>query len=412
MSKVVRFIGLGIVGILLGLGALWLTTPSQAGSNEAPVVAGSAKGSAPAPTVVSTSPRATGSPATPTPVPAPTPPAAIGQEYLALGDSVAYGIGAPDSNQQGFAGLFYNNYLRRVQPNLVQYSNLAIPGETSATFITAAKGTSQLQRAMTELDNAAAAGRRVSPVTLTLGGNDLLDAHYQSDAQRQTSLNTFETNYNQILDALKSKLNGSDLILTLYYNPFGSMASSTDSQWLQRFNDVIRKAAQAHGAKVADFFTPVTGKETSLTWITSGDVHPNPAGHAVLAQALWKATGYDTQAPRLSLTYSPLGSDNIASPNARLVFKVSAQDEWAGTINASSVAGAGSITSTTAALDHISLTTLAPLPASYKQAAPGVSEYSYIVDTSSLDAGTHVVRFATTDAAGNTGSLEISFQIR
>lgn len=411
MSRVVRYGLLIGLGVLVGLGLLWLSGNlfTSANSAKVPVAPGG-------PSTSNNSPNATPAPAitpviTPTTLPTappPPPPAAIGTEYLALGDSVAYGIGAPDSVNGGYAGIFYANYLKRVQPNLQLYRNLAIPGETSSSFLTPGRNKSQLQRTLEELDAAAKAGRRVSPVTLTLGGNDLLNMQGKSNAEREAILATFDTDYNQILDELKTRLNGADLIVTTYYNPNGPGADTSETTWLQRLNEAIKKDGAAYGAKLADFYGPIVGQEKSLTWAGVGDVHPTQAGHAVLAQALWRATGYDRQPPTLALTYSPLQAGK-APPNSRLVFQLSTQDEWWRATTDPGV-GAGRVVTATVSLDKAGPVVLTSVPTRYDRQA-AVQEYGYILDTSSLAAGLHSLRFEAGDAAGNIGSVEITFEV-
>ena len=411
MSRVVRYGLLIGLGVLVGLGLLWLSGSLFTSANSAKVAVAPGGPSSANSSATGTPVTAISTLITPTTLPAapsPTPPTAIGTEYMALGDSVAYGIGAPDSINGGYAGIFYANYLKRVQPNLQLYRNLAIPGETSTSFLSPGRNKSQLQRSLEELDAAAKAGRRVSPVTLTLGGNDLLNMQGKSNAEREAILATFNTDYNRILDELKTRLNGADLIVTTYYNPNGPGADTSEITWLQRLNEVIRKDGVAHGAKVADFYGPIVGQEKSLTWTGVGDVHPTQAGHAVLAQALWRATGYDRQPPALALTYSPLQAGK-APPNSRLVFQLSTQDEWWRAATDPGV-GAGRVVTATVSLDKAGPVALTSVPTRYgRQVA--VQEYGYILDTSNLATGSHLLRFEAGDAAGNIGSVEIIFEI-
>jgi lysophospholipase L1-like esterase len=418
MRKIFRYLIPVVVGLGLGLGVIWLLSGFQPTKASPTVVAGgtgSRSLSVPAsPTAIPASSTAIASSA---PLNRPTVPPGIGSEYMALGDSVAYGLGAPVPNDQGFAGLFYNNYLKRVQPDLTTYRNLAVPGETSTSFISGSNGNKtkpQLQRALDELDAAAKAGRRVSPVTLTIGGNDMLEARGKSNAEREAALVRFDTNLSQILDELKANAGQADLIVTTYYNPYGYSSGGDDfeTSWVQRFNDTIKRRAEEHGDKVADFFSPVRGHEQALTWIGVGDVHPNTAGHPVLAQALWKATGYDKNPPVLALTYSPLPTVNPVPAAGRLVFKFSAQDEWT-LLNpvVSDTPGAGSLLNVSSSLDESAKTSLVAIPARFTSLSPGAQEFSYVLDTTFLASGPHHLHFEASDAAGNTGTLEINFEI-
>ncbi len=421
MLKISRYLALLLLGAILGLGILGIIGGSS-GAKTGPVVtnggpiarSGSAKDNA-TPTA-QPGPRSAQIAAPPTAKL--TAPASLGTEYIALGDSVAYGVGAPNPTEGGYAGLFYANYLKRIQPDLLTYRNLAVPGETSATFLNPTKGKSQMQRALDELGAAQEAGRRVSPLSLTIGGNDMLNLRGKPNADRETGLARFEANLNRILDELKAKVANTDLLLTTYYNPYAYQTGGEDAEsaWVQRFNDTIRKVGLAHRARIADFFGPLVGHERDDTWIGVGDVHPKPAGHAIMAQALWKATGYDGQSPALALTYSPLGPDGQVSSSGRLIFKVSAQDEWAATVfkvagSDPENAGAGSISTAWARIDDGTKSSLTSVPPRFSQSGPGAQEYSFVVDAGALAIGRHTVRFEASDAAGNVGSVELNFEI-
>lgn len=342
------------------------------------------------------------------------PPPGIGAEYLALGDSVAYGVGAPFPEQLGYAGVFYEAYLKRVQPNLQHYKNLALPGETSTTFISRTKNRSQLERALDEIDAAEQAGRHVSPITLTIGGNDMLDARGKSAAEKQATLEQFDANLQLILGQLNKHTEGkADIIVTTYYNPyaFSTGGRDEDTDWIRRFNDTIKKRTIEGRAKIADFFEPTFGREKSLTWIGLGDVHPNTVGHALFASILWKATGYDSQPPTLNLTYSALPEDRRLIAGQRIAFKASAQDGWSVPSAPDALPGAGNISGATISLDNGPKTALPTVPARYNNAIPGSQEFSYLLDSAGLASGNHILRFEAVDSAGNIGKLEVPFEI-
>lgn len=219
-----------------------------------------------------------------------------GEEYLALGDSVAFGVGASPPQERGYPAVFYQEYLKRAKPNIISYKNLALAGETTVSFISRPKSKSQLEQAIAELEDAPKAGHPVSLITLTIGANDLLAARNKSQAAKQAVLDQTDKNLQDILTQLISHTASgkTDIIVTTYYNPYppDSPGATEDGVWLERFNDIVKKRADEFKIKVADFFEPVAGHEKSLTWISQGDIHPNPAGHAALALAVWKATGY------------------------------------------------------------------------------------------------------------------------
>jgi lysophospholipase L1-like esterase len=341
-------------------------------------------------------------------------PQGIGDEYLALGDSVAYGVGAPTPSELGYAGLFFNNYLKRVKPALPFYKNLAIPGETSDTFFNPKKGKSQLQQALDEIEAAKKAGRSVSPITLTLGGNDMLENRRTSEAERATALNNFEKNLRRALDDLKTAAgNSTDFIVTTYYNPYiyqtGGGTTDTETAWVTRFNDIIRKVAADRGARVADFFTPLYQQEGSYTWIKFGDVHPNGAGHSLLAQALWQSSGYDREAPTLSLSYNGLPNGRKLLNGERVAFKIAAAETPTSDKQVETI-GVGSVPIATVRLDNGTKLPMARVPLTYL-AKKAVPEFTWIMDTTGLTPGPHTIQFEAIDVAGNSGNLEIYFEV-
>ncbi|MEI6045699.1 MAG: GDSL-type esterase/lipase family protein [Chloroflexota bacterium] len=348
--------------------------------------------------------------ATPTLVPtlAPpqnTPPPGIGNEYLALGDSVAYGVGAPFSEQLGYAGVFYESYLKAVQPNLVTYKNFAVPGETSSSFITNTSYRSQLERTLDELDTAEKAGRRISPITLTIGGNDMLEVRGKTSAEKAAALERYDTNLQKILKQLVAHTKGkSDLIVTTYYNPYASGGKDDETVWVQRFNEVIQKRATESQALVADFFAPIFGHEKTLTWIGTGDVHPNTPGHVVLATAVWKATGYATQAPQITLDFSVFPENRLLTAGQRFAFTVKVQAEY-------SRLTLGNLSKVTVALDGGEKKILALVPSRYNSDTSSSQEFSYLFDSVGLTSGKHLLRFEAVDSAGNIGALELPFEV-
>lgn len=341
-------------------------------------------------------------------------PAQVGDEYMALGDSVAYGLGAPLPNDLGYAGQFYNSYLKRLKPSLT-YKDLGISGETTSSFLNRPRSQSQLQKAYAEIDAAKAVNKRISPITLTIGGNDMLNAMDASQPEKDAVLKQYDANLQTILKDLKAYSPNSDIIITTYYNPFGANSDPNDenAQWLQKINAVIEQRGKELGLKVADFYPPIDGQEQALTWAAYGDVHPNQQGYSKLAQALWQAAGYDTVPPTLSLAYSDLPSDTKIFAGQRFVFKLNAQDNWniKNNTDLTQVLGAGSILQATVIIDDNRAQLLATVPQQYLEGLNGRQQFTYILDTSGLAAGNHQLQFSVSDAAGNKQNLSVNFVV-
>jgi hypothetical protein len=72
----------------------------------------------------------------------------------------------------------------------------------------------------------------------------------------------------------------------------------SDSWWIAQFNDVIRQAATANDALVADVAEGFKGRISEYTH-QPYDVHPTNSGHLAIAQAIWSVLGFDDQPPAI-----------------------------------------------------------------------------------------------------------------
>jgi lysophospholipase L1-like esterase len=146
--------------------------------------------------------------------------------YLALGDSVAVGQGASGPDRFGYVGLFQRSLQTDHQGN-ERFVNLAVPGESSATFLSG-----QMVRALETINDP---DTDIQVVTLTLGADDFLPpvitepcASDPEDVACQltvaTALTTFSGNYLAILTQLDIALaqdpGEGRILVTTYYNPF------------------------------------------------------------------------------------------------------------------------------------------------------------------------------------------------
>ena len=163
------------------------------------------------------------------------------QHYLALGDSLAYGLqpNCTTTCTHGYVPDFFKQDLRK--DGVKDFLNLGCPGETSTTFINGGKCsyptpfTSQLAAAVAYLQ--ANAGT-VSPVTLDIGANVTLGDIDPTTctinlSQFATDLATLHVNLTQvILPQLRAALtvNGQltgDLVMMNYYDPFQNICPNT-----------------------------------------------------------------------------------------------------------------------------------------------------------------------------------------
>jgi lysophospholipase L1-like esterase len=227
-------------------------------------------------------------------------PAGAGETYLALGDSLAAGFTVGDPAEAYVARI--HAALRRERP-AIGIRNFAVPGETSSSFL---RG--QLPVALELIAAERAAGRRVSPITLDIGGNDARAAEPLDRAGRAEALRRVEENLGHALDALleatrdSSGEPGADLVVMSYYNPFGGDPADDMSAayWTNQLNLAIMRAASTRGVPVADVGGAFSGGLVyRYTYITAGDIHANADGHQIIAEQFWRALQYSgTIAPQ------------------------------------------------------------------------------------------------------------------
>jgi lysophospholipase L1-like esterase len=249
------------------------------------------------------------------------------QTYLALGDSLAFGetdfTHNPSNGDRGYVEPFANFLATQnggVAPNVV---NLALDGETGSTFLNGGPATGNgspgqpgytlntnyatpvasqnlmmLETIVHKLD----AGQTISNVTLQVGANDLLSVlanptfasltPQQQQAQIGTALSTLQANYTTIVSELHSLLPHANIYLMGYYDPYnfpGSKVEPLAGPAIQALNKMIQSEAAASGAKYVDLYDALNGLALQDTLISSGNVHPNAAGYAVIATQLENA---------------------------------------------------------------------------------------------------------------------------
>ncbi len=230
------------------------------------------------------------------------PEVAVGSVMLALGDSIAAGIGAAHVSEGCLALLA--SRLGATHPGL-RFVNLAMPGESSRSML--APG-GQLERAEALIAAVGAEGGSVAPVLLSVGGNDAMEAQLVGDDEAMAALtDNLETILGRLdaaLCAQGSALAGSACLQTVY-NPFKLAddaeipAGSGDADRMAPrrskrggHNRILRATAARFGIEVADVARAFRGRARELTWVASGDIHPRPAGHAAIAQLYVEACGW------------------------------------------------------------------------------------------------------------------------
>jgi len=246
------------------------------------------------------------------------------QTYIALGDSVGFGIttGASytqlSSGDRGYVAPVADWLASRnggVRPDVM---NLSIFGDDTASFFNTSEAsraintnydalfppTSQASRFALAVAQAAADGRPVTTVTISLGANDLLDVvkspgflalpPLQQGAMVIQALTDAANNLAMVYASVRTALPMAEIIAVGYYDPFAALIGNPNpaftSSAVQNLNAIIEGTAQTVGARYVDNFSAFSGQEAVLTNIQTDpepfNVHPTPAGYAVMANQI------------------------------------------------------------------------------------------------------------------------------
>jgi lysophospholipase L1-like esterase len=244
--------------------------------------------------------------------------------YLALGDSVPFGYNpllvTPGVNPDVFVG-YPELASQRFRPRKKGF-NASCPGETSTSLITGARPDngcqnfrsiaqlhvaytgSQLQYATSYLR----ANPRTGLVTMTIGANDLFLLLNSCAANPDPAcvanglprlLATLSANLTTIYSALRDAGFHGQLVAVTYYAI--NYADPAGVAVISALNDTLVRVTRTFGGLVADGFNafktaaaPFGGNACAAGLLihltpTSCDIHPSPAGAALLADAVTRA---------------------------------------------------------------------------------------------------------------------------
>jgi lysophospholipase L1-like esterase len=243
--------------------------------------------------------------------------------YLALGDSVPFGYNPllvkPGVNPSSFVG--YPQLAASLFRPKLKLSNASCPGETSTSLITgtvpdngcqafrsiAALHVSYQGSQLQYAEKYVAANRRTKLVSLMIGANDLFllqdacvkaggDVNGCIQTGLPSLLGTLQTNLKTIYGGLRAAGFTGDLVAVTYYST--NYADPVVTGAVAAVNLVLAGVTRSFGGKVADgfgtfaavagFFGGSTCRAGLLIHLTptTCDVHPSPAGAALLALAL------------------------------------------------------------------------------------------------------------------------------
>ncbi len=264
-------------------------------------------------------------------------PAAGGDWYLALGDSLAAGYQSQPSVAGGGYADQLTELMQPTDPGL-QLMNLAVPGETSSSFL----GT-QLGAAESFLR---AHQGHVPLVTIDIGGNDTAFCSPGDTTCLDSALTRIDSNVSQIAAGLTAAaVPETTFVMMTYYDPFleywvtGALGRAEAQATLPTVAELNRHLVLDFGSRflvadVADAFstagsstivsTPAHGEVPMnvavICRLTGGcdsgfDLHANAPGHLVIAQTFLAAIGH--RPPHPAPLVAPVVSGR-AVPGARL----------------------------------------------------------------------------------------------
>ena len=260
-----------------------------------------------------------------------TGPAANGT-YLALGDSVAFGYVPPDAvpppnylSAHSLAG-----YPEDVAQALrIRVWNASCPGETTASMLAAGVVSNgcenspgsptgyrtlyqlHVQYQGTQMEYALrylAVHRHTQLVTIDIGANDAFLCQEtttdkcSSPAELGAVLQKIQANLTTIYTKIRHVAHYRGLLVALTYYSL-SYSSAAAEQGALLLNSVITSVTTAFGGKVADGFAAFEGPSAAfggspcaaglLIKLPDGtcNIHPSPAGHLLLAQAIEDVVG-------------------------------------------------------------------------------------------------------------------------
>jgi acyl-CoA thioesterase-1 len=249
--------------------------------------------------------------------------------YLALGDSLAAGVGASDPAETGYVDLVYDALL--TDPayfNNLTLMNLGDPGETTTSMLASGGQMDEALRQIEGRRDDGIAGNEVAIITLDIGANDFIplvlgdspclpNPLAEACTQAATSaLTTFSSNFSDITRRLRAAAGPEVEIVVLgLYNPLSGSGGTFDAVGdaaVELFNSTVAAAATDSDATFADIFTYFDGRGAELTHTaeTPSDVHPNDDGHYLMARAVVEALGL----PGEAVATPPSGAPALRTP--------------------------------------------------------------------------------------------------
>jgi len=249
--------------------------------------------------------------------------------YIAIGDSLAFGVGASDPASGGYVALTYETLRssERYRDRGLELVNLGVPGATSSDLLLPG---GQLERALSEIrdrqEDTSSSDDNVEIITVDIGGNDVLalataDSPCVEDplaeecqGRFQEMLGTLKGNLTEVLEGLREAAPKADLVVMDLYSPLSGRGGAEDliaDFAVGEINAVTEEVASRPDldASLASVYPLFRGR--AAQFIAADGVHPNDDGHALMAEVVLAAIeGRDPVLPEELMT--PLAVEEIS----------------------------------------------------------------------------------------------------
>ena len=249
--------------------------------------------------------------------------------YIAIGDSLAFGVGASDPASGGYVALTYETLRssERYRDRGLELVNLGVPGATSSDLLLPG---GQLERALSEIrdrqEDISSSDDNVEIITVDIGGNDVLalataDSPCVDDllgeecqGRFQEMLGTLKGNLTEVLEGLREAAPKADLVVMDLYSPLSGRGGAEDliaDFAVGEINAVTEEVASRPDldASLASIYPLFRGR--AAQFIAADCVHPNDDGHALMAEVVLAAIeGRDPVLPEELMT--PLAVEEIS----------------------------------------------------------------------------------------------------
>ena len=224
--------------------------------------------------------------------------------YVALGDSLTFGVGASDPVTGGFVAITYDALRKseRYRDRGLDLINLGVPGATSADLLLPG---GQLERAVNEIierqEDTSSSDDNVEIITVGIGGNDVLalatpDSPCVADPLAsecqvlfEEMLALLEENLTPVLRGLREVAPRAKIVVLDLYSPLsgrGDAAELIADFAVRGINDLTQSVVSQteFGADLASVYPLFRGRAAQL--VADDQIHPNDEGHALMGEVV------------------------------------------------------------------------------------------------------------------------------